>query len=220
MADRWATFDCYGTLIDWNGGIRRELARLFGDERAEPLLARYHDVEPQIQAGDPTASYRAVMALALERLAGEESVELARAETDALATSLPGWTAFPEVPAALEQARTRGYRLAILSNSDPDLIAASIEQIGVPFDDAITASEIGSYKPAPGHWCEFERRRGRLPDVHVGASLFHDMAPATELQIPCVWVNRLGESSDGYRPTREIEDLAPLPDALAELGPA
>jgi len=218
MADRWATFDCYGTLIDWNGGIRRELGRLFGDEHADRLLVRYHELEPQIQADDPTAGYRAVMALVLGRLAGEESVELAPAETDALARSLPGWTAFPEVPAALHQARSRGYRLAILSNSDPDLIAASIEQIGVSLDEAITASEIGSYKPAHGHWREFERRRGRLPDVHVGASLFHDMAPATELQIPCVWVNRLGESSDGYGPTREIADLAPLPDVLGSLG--
>jgi 2-haloacid dehalogenase len=220
MADRWATFDCYGTLIDWNGGIRRELARLFADEYADRLLARYHELEPQIQAEDPSAGYRVVMALALERLAGEESVELVPAETDALARSLPGWSAFPEVPEALEQARSRGHRLVILSNSDPDLIAASIEQIGVPFDDAITASEIGSYKPAHGHWREFERRRGRFPDVHVGASLFHDMAPAAELRIPCVWVNRLGESSDGYGPTREIEDLAPLPDVLAELGTA
>jgi 2-haloacid dehalogenase len=220
MADRWATFDCYGTLIDWNGGIRRELARLFGDERADTLLAHYHELEPEIQADDPAASYRAVMALALERLAGEESVELGPAEADALARSLPAWTAFPEVPAALEEARGRGYRLVILSNSDPDLISASIRQIGVPFDDAITASEIGSYKPAHGHWHEFERRHGRLPDVHVGASLFHDVGPATELRIPSVWVNRLDESRDGYTPTREIHDLAPLPDVLAELDPS
>ena len=218
MADRWATFDCYGTLIDWNGGIRRELARLFGEERADPLLARYHELEPQIQADDPVASYRTVMALALEQLSAEESVELARTETDALAGSLPGWAVFPEVPAALNDARERGFRLVILSNSDPDLIAASIERIGVPFDGAITASEIGSYKPALGHWREFERRHGRLPDVHVGASLFHDVAPASELGIPSVWVNRLEEDCEGYEPTREIADLAPLPDALAELA--
>jgi 2-haloacid dehalogenase len=218
MADRWATFDCYGTLIDWNGGIRRELARLFGEEQADRLLARYHELEPQIQADDPGASYRDVMARALAVLAGEESVDLVSAEADALAASLPGWTPFPEVPAALEQARQRGHRLVILSNSDPDLIAASIEQLGVQFDDAITASEIGSYKPAHGHWQEFERRHGRLPDVHVGASLFHDVGPAAELGIPSVWVNRLGEGRKGYRPTCEIPDLAPLPDVLAGLA--
>src|SRR5438067_4645416 len=215
---RWATFDCYGTLIDWNGGIRRELARLFGEERADPLLARYHELEPEIQSDDPAAAYRDVMAIALERLAGEEGIELAPCEKDALGTSLPRWSAFPEVPGALTAARERGYRLCILSNSDPDLISASIERIGVPFEDAITASEIGSYKPAHGHWRAFEERHGRLPDVHVGASLFHDIGPAIELGIPCVWVDRLGESSDGYSPNREIIDLSPLPDALVELA--
>src|SRR5690348_3275098 len=133
MADRWATFDCYGTLIDWNGGIRRELARLFGDAEADRLLARYHELEPQIQADDPAAAYREVMAVALERLAAEESLELAPGERDALGRSLPGWTPFAEVPGALSAARDQGFRLCILSNSDPDLIAASIARLGVAF---------------------------------------------------------------------------------------
>jgi len=213
----WATFDCYGTLVDWNGGIRAELARLFGDAGADGLLARYHEVEPEIQAGQPTLSYRRVMAQALARLAREESVDLPEAEADALARSLHAWPVFPEVPAALETARSRGFRLAILSNSDPDLIAASIERIGVPFDDAITASEIGSYKPAHGHWRAFEQRHGRLPDVHVGASLFHDIGAAGELGLPSVWVNRLDEERGAFRPNREIPNLDQLPDALVEL---
>src|SRR5579859_1629528 len=104
MADRWATFDCYGTLIDWNGGIRRELARLFGEGEADRLLARYHELEPEIQADDPGAAYRDVMATALESLAAEENIELALDERDALGRSLPGWTPFPEVPASLESA--------------------------------------------------------------------------------------------------------------------
>jgi 2-haloacid dehalogenase len=213
----WATFDCYGTLVDWNGGIRAELARLFGEADADRLLARYHEVEPEIQAEQPTLSYRDVMARALARLAGERAVELPAAEVDALGRSLPEWPVFPEVPAALEAARSRGFRLAILSNSDPDLIAASIECIGVPFDDAITASEIGSYKPAHGHWRAFEARHGRLPDVHVGASLFHDIGAAGELGLPSLWVNRLGEERGAYRPTREIPNLDQLPDTLVEL---
>jgi len=217
MADRWATFDCYGTLIDWNGGIRRELARLFGEQHADRLLARYHELEPRIQADDPAAAYRDVMARALAMLATEEAADISTGERDALGRSLPGWTPFAEVPAALEQARNEGFRLCILSNSDPDLIQASITRLGVPFDDAITASEIGSYKPALGHWRAFEQRQGRLPDVHVAASLFHDIGPAAELGIPSVWVNRLGETRDGYEPTREIADLGPLPSKLAAL---
>jgi 2-haloacid dehalogenase len=216
--ERWATFDCYGTLIDWNGGIEGQLERLFGPAAAERLLARYHELEPQIQAEQPMRTYREVLTLALERLAGSEGVDLASGETDALARSLPDWPSFPEVPAALREARSRGWRLGILSNSDPDLIEASLGRIGVPFDDVVTASEIGSYKPAHGHWHAFEERTGRLPDVHVGASLFHDIGPAGELGIPSVWVNRLTEQPGFHRPTREISDLGPLPGALDELA--
>jgi len=210
VPERWATFDCYGTLIDWNGGIRRELARLFGEERADEQLARYHEVEPEIQAAEPSLGYREVMARVLDELG------VPVGERGALGDSLPSWTPFPEVPTALAEAHGRGWRLAILSNTDRDFIEASKAQLGVPFDATIVASEIGSYKPAPGHWQAFEREVGRLPDVHVAASLFHDIAPGNDLGLPTVWVNRLGEPA-GPQPTREIHDLAPLPDVLDEL---
>ena len=211
--DRWATFDCYGTLIDWNGGIRAELARVFGDDRAGELLVRYHELEPELER-DGTRSYREVMTEAMRRLgapSGEES---------GLADSLPGWRPFPEVPAALEEARRRGWRLAILSNSDPDLIAASKARLGVPFEETVVAGEIGSYKPALGHWREFEARTGAAPSghVHVAASLFHDIGPANELGLRSIWINRLGETP-GPAPTRELRDLSGLPDVLDELIP-
>jgi 2-haloacid dehalogenase len=164
--------------------------------------------------------YRDVMAAALARIAADRGVELPDADHDALGRSLPDWPVFPEVPDALARARAEGFRLCILSNSDPDLIQASMQRIGVSFDDAITASEIGSYKPVHGHWSVFADRHGNFPDVHVGASLFHDMAPASELGIASVWVNRLGEHSGDVRPTREIETLEPLPAVLSELAPA
>jgi 2-haloalkanoic acid dehalogenase type II len=138
-------------------------------------------------------------------------------EEQGLGDSLPDWPPFHEVPAALREARRRGWKLAILSNTDRDYIEASMRRIGVPFELAVVASEIGSYKPAHGHWNAFERETGRLPTVHVGASLFHDVAPATELGLPTVWVNRLGENG-APRPSREIPDLAPLPLALDELA--
>jgi 2-haloacid dehalogenase len=213
VADRWATFDCYGTLIDWDGGVRRELARLFGDEEADEQLVRYHEIEPRIQAAEPTLSYREVLARALDELGAAEG------EREALGDSLPSWTPFPEVPAALAEARGRGWRLAILSNTDRDFIEASKQRFGVPFDVTIVASEIGSYKPALGHWQAFEREVGCLPDVHVAASHFHDVVPANGLGVPTVWVNRLAEQGDPP-PTREISDLAPLPDVLDELVPA
>ena len=210
MADRWATFDCYGTLIDWNGGIRAELARVFGEKRADEQLERYHELEPELEA-DGTRSYREVLTEAMRGLgapAGEE---------EALARSLPQWRSFPEVPEALAEARVQGWKLAILSNTDRDYIEASLERLGVPFELAIVASEIGSYKPGLGHWRAFQDRTGRAPDVHVAASLFHDIGPANELGLPSVWINRLGEQP-GPRPTKEQPDLTNLAAALEEVA--
>jgi 2-haloacid dehalogenase len=217
---RWATFDCYGTLVDWDGGIGGELGRLLGEEHHARLLARYHELEPQLQR-EGALSYREVMARALDSLAGEESVELPEGERDALARSLPSWPVFAEAPDALGEARRRGWRLAILSNSDRDLIEASIRAIGVRIDVAIVAGEIGSYKPAHAHWDVFfgSTHASHERHVHVAASLFHDVAPANELGLHSVWINRLGERP-GPEPTRELLDLVSLPDVLDELVPS
>ncbi len=217
-ADRWATFDCYGTLIDWNGGIGRELERLFGAESAARLLNRYHELEPQVQHADSKQSYREILNRTLSRLADAEGLRLPPEEGDALARSLPDWPAFPEVQRSLEQVRDRGWRLAILSNTDRDFIEASIRQIGVEFELAVVAGEIGSYKPSPWHWEVFLGRSDadRNRHVHVAASLFHDIAPATALGIPTVWINRLGEDPEP-QPTRELHDLSALADTLDEL---
>ena len=210
---RWASFDCYGTLIDWNGGIRAELARVFGEERADGLLHRYHELEPQLEA-DGKLSYREVMTEAMRRLGAPSG------EEGGLADSLPSWQPFPEAPPALEELRRRGWRLAILTNSDVDLIEASKKLLGVPIDETVVASEIGSYKPAHEHWREFEDRSRADParHVHVAASHFHDIVPATELGIVNVWINRLGERLEPA-PTRALPDLAGLPDVLDELVP-
>jgi 2-haloacid dehalogenase len=219
-ATRWATFDCYGTLIDWNLGIRTQLERLFGVEEAPRLLERYHELEPEIES-EPFHSYREVLTLALERLAQDEHIQLPEGEAGALAKSLPDWPPFPEVPAALAQLRERGWLLALLSNTDRDLIAASQRQLGVPTDLAIVAEDLQSYKPAHAHWEHFfeATTATRERHVHVAASLFHDIAPARELGLRSVWINRLGEQADP-EPDRELPDLSELPDVLDELVPA
>jgi 2-haloacid dehalogenase len=213
MRERWATFDCYGTLIDWNSGIRAELARMFGPDAAPTLLRRYHEVEPQVEAEDPGLPYRDVMRLTLARIGDPPD-----GDEDALARSLREWPVFPEVPAALSEVRERGWKLAILSNTDHEFIEASKASIGVPFDETVVASEIASYKPAHRHWDEFFARTGadRARHVHVAASAFHDIAPAQELGLTSVWINRLGEGADP-EPTRELPDLTALPDTLDEL---
>ncbi len=218
--DRWATFDCYGTLVDWNAGIGRELARVLGGEESD-LLARYHEIEPQVQAADPALPYRQVMARVLAELAQERGVDLADSERDALGRSLPSWPVFPEVAGTLEEMHRRGWRLAALTNCVPVLIGASVGAIGVPFDELVPASEIGSYKPAHRHWEVFFERTGadRSRHVHVAQSHFHDIAPASELGLTSIWINRLGEVHEP-RPTRELADLTRLADVADELVPA
>jgi 2-haloacid dehalogenase len=217
---RWATFDCYGTLIDWNEGILRELERLFGVQDAPRLLERYHELEPEIEQ-DGSLPYRAVLTEALVRLAEEERLPIPEGESDALARSLPEWEPFPEVPEALDQLRRGGWNLVILSNTDRDLITESMKRIGVPFDLAIVAGELGSYKPAPAHWEHFfeATTADKEHHVHVAASLLHDIAPARELGLKSVWINRLGEKPEP-KPDRELTDLSGLPDTLDELVPA
>jgi 2-haloacid dehalogenase len=218
--DRWATFDCYGTLIDWNAGIRAVLERLWGVEQAPKLLERYHELEPEIQA-ERYRSYAEVMTLTLEALAREVGYGIPEGESGILAQSLPEWPPFEEVPDSLAELRRRGWKLAILSNSDRDLIGASMKRLGVPFDLAIVAEDVHSYKPAHGHWERFYEvtTADREHHVHVAQSHFHDIVPANELGLTSVWVNRLGESGDP-EPTSEIRDLTPLPDTLDELVPA
>jgi 2-haloacid dehalogenase len=218
--ERWATFDCYGTLVDWNSGIRAELEKLFGVERAGELLVRYHELEPEIQASSPGTSYREVLTIALERLSAETGLTLPEGETSALARSLPSWPVFEDVHDGLTQARERGWRLAILSNTDRDLIDVSMDAIGVHFDLSIVAGEIGSYKPALRHWEVFRQRVGgseAVQHVHVAQSIYHDIAPAHELGIPSIWINRL-EEPDDPRASRTLMTTARLATTLDELA--
>jgi 2-haloacid dehalogenase len=214
---RWATFDCYGTLVDWDAGIGGELVRIWPDEDAAVLLERYHEVEPRVEMGS-AVPYREVLRESLRLLADHEGLELPTDEEDALADSLPRWPVFPEVPGALAELRERGWRLGVLSNTDPALLSASLAAIGVPVDLAITAAEAGSYKPAHGHWERFyaETEAERERHVHVAASAFHDLAPAAELGLAAVWINRLGEESDLPR-AAELPDLSALPETLDRL---
>jgi 2-haloacid dehalogenase len=210
---RWATFDCYGTLIDWNRGIQAELTRVFGTPDRPDRLERYHAFEREVER-DGSRSYREVMTEVMRRLGAPE------AEQAGLAESLPTWEPFPEVPAALGELKLRGWKIAILSNSDGDLIAASKRLLGVEFDETVVAAEIHSYKPALAHWSEFyaRTRADEHRHVHVAASLYHDIAPAARLGLANVWINRLGERAEPS-PTVELPDLAGLPDTIDGLVP-
>ena len=159
---------------------------------------------------------------ALELLAQDTGLTLPEGEASAVARSLPEWPVFDDVRDGLIKARERGWRLAILSNTDRDLIDASMHAIGVPFELAIVAGEIESYKPAPRHWEVFRQRTEADPShhVHVAQSLFHDIAPASELGLQTVWYDRLRQAGGEPRPTRTLAGVARLAETLDELVPA
>lgn len=177
-------------------------------------------VEPAVQA-ERGISYRSVLSETLAGVAAAEGLVVPVGREDALAESLPSWPVFPEVPGALRELRGRGWRLAILSNTDPDLLDSSLGAIGVAVDVRIVASEIGSYKPAFGHWETFFGSTGadRRRHLHVAASLFHDVEPCAALGLPAVWINRSGETSEIPR-AGELPNLTELPDTLDALVPA
>ena len=215
MPERWITFDCYGTLIDWEGGIADALAPLLpGEVDRDALAKRYIEVEASLE-GDRYVSYREILDRAGRALLLERGVE----GRSPLPGSLASWQPFPEVPAALRELRAAGYKLAILSNVDRDLLDHSIANLGVAPDLAVTAQDCGSYKPAPGHWERFlrEARAATEDVVHVGASQFHDMRPAAALGFRTVFVDRHGEDLV-TSPTRVIPDLAMLRETVAQLG--
>jgi 2-haloalkanoic acid dehalogenase type II len=216
----WLTFDCYGTLIDWEGGIVGALTPFLGEKPPAPraLAARYIEIEAQVEH-EAYRRYRDVLAEAGARLMRELRYPLSPAGARVLAESLRDWRPFPEVPEALRRLSDAGYGIAILSNVDRDLIDTSVPRLDVTPHLIVTAEDCHSYKPAPGHWTVFQSRTGAGPErtIHVGASLYHDVVPAAALGYRTVYVNRHGAPITGAAPTRVLPNLALLPETVAAM---
>lgn len=214
MTVAWCTFDCYGTLIDWEGGITTALLPLLERpvDRAA-LAAEYIRTEATVESGE-YLRYREI----LDR-AGQAVLRAHGIHTPSpLPTSLPHWEAFAEVPTALRALRAAGRHIAILSNVDRDLIATSIPKLGIEPDLIVTAEDVGSYKPASGHWTRFRELTGAsaADTVHIGASQYHDMTPATSLGYRTVFIDRHGERLT-TSPDRILRDCSGLPEAIASI---
>jgi putative hydrolase of the HAD superfamily len=219
MARRYdvITFDCYGTLIDWNRGIStafQSAAREAGMEvEPERVLGIYHEVEPQVQAS-AFRPYRAVLAETAQRIAEYLGWVMDDAGAQRFAASLPDWPPFADTDAALNRLIAAGYTLGILSNVDDDLLQGTLRHFSAPIDLIVTAQQVHSYKPAHGHFLEARRRIGERRWLHAAQSLFHDVQPCNQLGIPVVWVNRLGETipPDGPTPLDTLPSLVALVD--------
>ena len=216
------TFDCYGTLVDWERGILDALAPLLAAHGAdaaedEALLERFASLEAEAEAG-AFRSYRDVLRVVALGLGREAGFEPTASEVDAFAASVGRWPPFPDTVDALARLAGR-YRLAIVSNVDDDLFAATARHLGTPFAEVVTAQQVGSYKPARTHFDEVLRRLD-LPSarvLHVAQSLYHDVAAASPLGFTCVWVNRRAGRAGGGATVRaeavpdlEVPDLATL----------
>jgi 2-haloalkanoic acid dehalogenase type II len=192
------TFDCYGTLIDWDRGIGEAFrAVLVADGVDLPLhrvLATYHEIEPVVQA-EAFRGYRDVLTETTRRVAARLDWTLPQSRASFLADSLPSWTPFPDTNRALERLAGAGHRLGILSNVDDDLLAGTRRHFTVSFESGliITAQHVKSYKPAAGHFETARARIGGARWLHAAQSYFHDIEPAGRLGIPSAWINRTGE---------------------------
>ena len=216
------TFDCYGTLIDWESGILAAIRPILDAHGArepddERILERFGSLEADVEAG-PFRPYRAVLTDVANRFGGAYGFTTRADEAARFAASVATWPPFPDSAAALG-ALGSGYRLAVVSNIDDDLFSGSAEQLGATFDEVVTAQQVGSYKPAPEHFHEVLRRLDLPPErvLHVAQSLYHDIGPARQLGFTCVWLNRRAARAGGgaTRPSDAVPDLE-VPD-LASL---
>lgn len=216
------TFDCYGTLVDWEAGITAAFAGIADGQGREidprRVLELHAQIEPRIQA-EEFQPYRDVLDQTAARMAAELRLELADEQRHFLSDSLPSWPPFAETAAALQRLRDAGHRLGILSNVDDDLLMGTLAHLPVHFDLLVTAEQVGSYKPASGHFRQARRRIGSQASwLHVAQSFFHDVIPACALKIPVVWINRKAEAPlSSARPEAVFADLASFVDTL--LGP-
>jgi len=213
------TFDCYGTLIDWERGIAEAFAALAARLRSpvdtKRALELYAQIEPAVEA-EPFRSYQAVLTETARRVAALLHWPLPAAHAGFLAESLPYWRPFPDTNRALWRLAEAGHRLGILSNVDDDLLAWTRRHLLAGFDVVVTAQQVGSYKPATAHFLAARAAIGTGPWLHAAQSYFHDIAPARTLGISTAWINRKGEvAPDGGRPDRECGTLLELADWLA-----
>ena len=218
MADRWLTFDCFGTLIDWRHGIQTTGDLLFPGSGAR-FLDAYVRLEADVEGEGSFKRYRAVLTETTRRAARHLELDLKPDDATALVSTIPYWPVFADVGAALGELRKSGWKLALLTNCDRDIIALTQRRLPAPFDAVVTAEDVSAYKPDPAHFRRFQSAFGSFADawIHVAQSYFHDIRPARELGIQRIWVNRQREKDDPTLADAVISGLAELPSAVAQL---
>jgi 2-haloalkanoic acid dehalogenase type II len=218
----WITFDCYGTLIDWESGIFQafstEAARAGWTIERQALLAAYHEIEPQVEAGE-YRRYRDVLAESAVLIAERFGLPIPRERASFLAESLPSWPPFPDTNPALARLAAAGVHLGILSNVDEDLLAGTRRHLDAEFDLIVTADQVRCYKPGLAHFRAARQRLGPSPRwLHAAQSYLHDVDPCKALGIPVAWINRKRETAGpAGAPDYEFPDLTGLAEAWSKV---
>jgi len=214
----WVTFDCFGTLVDWNSGFAAIMRPLVGDETSRVMDA-YHRFERLLEQETPHRLYKDVLATGLLRAAEEVGVPLSEAQARTLPQRWGTMPVFGDVEPMLAALRADGCRLAILTNCDEDLFAETQRAFRTPFDLVVTAERVRDYKPSPTHFRHFLRVSGATPGewVHVANSWFHDISPARDLGIPRVWLDRDDTGEDPAAASARVRSAAPVTEAIARL---
>jgi 2-haloacid dehalogenase len=215
--DRWLTFDCYGTIADWNTCMRTALEPVAG-ARAGVLLTAYHQAEFVLEASPGYLPYRQVLAAGLDEAARHAGVALKDADTGVLVEAWPRMTVFTDTGPALDALTATGWRLAILTNCDEDLFASTAPKLPVPFDLVVTAERVRGYKPDLGHFRRFEELTGATPAnwIHVANSWVHDILPAARMGLRSVWVDRDLTGHPAKLAERRVTTMRRLPEAVAD----
>jgi 2-haloacid dehalogenase len=215
---RWVTFDCFGTLVDWNAGFAAILRPLVGDKTPQVMDA-YHRFERLLEQETPHRLYKDVLTAGLLRAAEEVGIPL----SEPWARSLPErWATLPvfdDAEPMLAGLRAEGYRLAVLTNCDEDLFAETQRSFRMPFDLVVTAERVLDYKPSPAHFRYFSRGSGVKAGewVHVANSWYHDISPARDLGIPRVWLDRDDTGESPADASVRVRAAAPVPEAVGRL---
>src|SRR2546430_1899282 len=212
------TFDCYGTLIDWETGIRdafhRAMARTGAGLGLEAKAFEvYEEEERRVGREKPHLLYRDVLAKTSLNVARKIGWKLSESQSNFLVNELPTWTPFPDTNPSLGKL-SRKYTLGILSNVDNNLLAGTLKHFTSPFEIIVTAENVRSYKPAPAHFEEARKIIGERSWVHVAASWYHDIEPVVRLGIKAVWVNRKKTHSTSHYSEAEAWEVNDL-DQLA-----
>jgi 2-haloalkanoic acid dehalogenase type II len=222
-----ATFDCYGTLIDWEGGLAAflyDFALRHGqtaEENGDALRRRWEAIQFAL-VQDPYRPYKEILAASLQQWAKERDLPYREEDGEALIRSMRSWQPFPDTRPALLQAREQGVQLAILSNTDRDIIAHSLQHLDIPFDLVVTAEDVGAYKPSSANFSRLLDELGRPAEslLHVAFGFKYDIGPANAAGIRSAWVNRhVAPTPPGAEPDFIWRDLWSLPQLVGGAGP-